>query len=124
MLRRSPFTRPRNTRRESSDRRSSCARNSEVKNAWRVAGIRCSVLSFVERLEVAPDLIVEVAWDLLPRDRVLHRLPVLADDPEVLEARGHAAAASGQVGVVAILAAAARLALDADVVGRAPQSLG
>src|SRR5438093_837436 len=111
-------------RRESSERRSSCARNSDVKNAWRVAGMRLSVLSLVERLEIAPDLIVEVARDLLARDRVLHRLAVLADDPQVLEPRGHAAAASGQVGVVAVLAAAPRLAFDADVVGVGPQTLG
>src|SRR5262249_29059619 len=81
-------------------------------------------LSLVERLEVAPDLIVEVTWHLLPRDRVLHLFTVLADDPQVLEPRGHGAAASGQVGVVAFLASLPRFALDADVVGRGAKALG
>src|SRR5205823_14160587 len=57
-LRRSPLTRPRNVRRESSARRSSCARNSEEKGAERVVGMR---LPLVERLEVVPDLVVIVA---------------------------------------------------------------
>src|SRR5207253_915366 len=84
--------------------------------AWRSA--------LVERLEVVSDLIVEVAGHLLPRDRVLHRLAVLSDDSEVLEPRGHAAAAPGQVRVVAVLAALARLALDADVERIGAQTLG
>src|SRR5439155_9099313 len=69
------------------------------------------------------DLVVKVPRDLLPRDRVLHRLPVLPDDPEILEPRGHAAAAPGQVGVVPILTAPARLSLDADVVGAGAEPL-
>src|SRR5437879_6580542 len=84
--------------------------------AWRSA--------LVERLEVVSDLIVEVAGHLLPRDRVLHRLAVLSDDSEVLKPRGHAAAAPGQVRVVAFLAALARLALDADVERIGAQTLG
>src|SRR5205807_338475 len=84
--------------------------------AWRSA--------LVERLEVVSDLIVEVAGHLLPRDRVLHRLAVLSDDSEVLKPRGHAAAAPGQVRVLAFLAALARLPLDADVEGIGAQTLG
>src|SRR5438105_15757243 len=84
--------------------------------AWRSA--------LVERLEVVSDLIVEVAGHLLPRDRVLHRLAVLSDDSEVLEPRGHAAAAPGQIRVVAFLAALPRLALDAHVEGIGAQALG
>src|SRR5881628_1799707 len=66
---------------------------------------------------------MKVPRDLLPGDRVLHRLPVLPDDPQVLEPRGHAAAAPRQVGVVPVLTAPARLALDADVVGAGAQPL-
>src|SRR5439155_1402098 len=106
-------TRPRNVRRESSVRRSSCARNSDAKGAGRVAGI---ALSLVERLEVVSDLVVIVARHLLARDRVLHHLAVLPDHPEVHEARRHRACAAGEVRVIAILPAAARLALDTDVV--------
>src|SRR4029434_186522 len=73
--------------------------------------------------EVVADLIVEVAGHLLPRDRVLHLLAVLSDDSEILQARGHAAAAPGQIGVVPFLAALARLALDAHVEGIAAQAL-
>src|SRR5207245_109136 len=80
--------------------------------------------ALVEWLEVVSDLIVEVAGLMLPRDRALHRLAVLSDDSEVLNPRGHAAAAPGQVRVVAFLAALARLALDADVERIGAQTLG
>src|SRR5262245_10875962 len=84
---------------------------------------RRSFLALVEWLEVARGLIVDVTRDLLPRVRFLHLLAILADDSQVLEPRAHAAAAPGQVGVVAVLSAAPRLALDADVVGRGTQPL-
>src|SRR5213592_5031849 len=73
-------------------------------------------LALVERLEVVPDLVVIVARHLLARDRVLHHLAVLPDDPEVHEARRHLACPAGEVRVVALLLAATRFALDADVV--------
>src|SRR5256885_778718 len=75
------------------------------------------MLTLVEGLEVVPDLVVVVAWHLLPRDRVFHQLPVLPDDAEVLQARGHLPTAARQVGVVAVLPSAARLTLDAHVEG-------
>src|SRR5207247_7209639 len=111
--RRSPLTRPRNVRRESSVRRSSCARTSYGRGAGCVAGI---ALSLIERLEVVSDLVVIVARHLLARDRVLHHLAVLPDHPKVHEARRHRACAAGEVRVIAILPAAARLTLDADIV--------
>src|SRR5258705_4593945 len=80
--------------------------------------------ALVERLEVVADLIVEVARHLLTRDRVLHRLAVLADDAEVLKARGHGAAPSGQVGIVAVLAALPRLPLHAHVERVGAEALG
>src|SRR5262249_25620983 len=92
----------------------------------RLAGDRhgARLLALVERLEVVADLIVKVARHLLARDRVLHLLAVLTDDAEVLQARRHAAAAAGQVRVVAVLAAGPRLALDADVERTGAQALG
>src|SRR5213082_2175790 len=75
------------------------------------------MLTLVEGLEVVPDLVVVVAWNLLSRDRVFHQLPVLPDDAEVLQARGHLPTAARQVGVVAVLPSAARLTLDAHVEG-------
>src|SRR5262249_52706103 len=119
---RSPLMLPRNERRDSSDRRSNWARNSGVKKLARVAV--GTALSLVEGLEVVLDLRMVVARHRLPRDRVLHHLAVLSDHPEVLQPRGGGAAAAGEVRVEAVLAPAARLALDADVVRRRAQPLG
>src|SRR5204863_4261491 len=82
------------------------------------------MLTLVEGLEVVPDLVVVVAWHLLPRDRVFHQLPVLPDDAEVLQARGHLPTAARQVGVVAVLPSAARLTLDAHVEGVSAEPRG
>src|SRR5437763_7990662 len=113
---------PRKVRRDSSDRRSSCARNSGVKKLVRVAV--GTGLALVEGLEVVLDLRVEVAGHRLAGDRVLHHLAVLADDAQVLQTRAHLSALAGEVGVVALLAPAPRLALDADVVGARAQPAG
>src|SRR5215470_3119176 len=86
-------------------------------------GRRTARLSLVERLEVIPDLGVVVAWDLLPRNRVLHRLPILSDDAHVRESRRHLAGATRHVRVVAVLLALARFSFDADVVGAGAQPL-
>src|SRR5882724_2400885 len=67
---------------------------------------------------------MEVARHRLAGDRVLHHLAVLADDPEVLQPRAHLAAPPRQVRVVAVLAPAPRLTLDADVVGIGAQAAG
>src|SRR5258705_8135290 len=114
---------PRKVRLDSRERRSSWARNSGVKKLARAAVVGTG-LSFVERLEVVLDLRVEVARHRLAGDRVLHHLAVLADDPEVLQARAHLAAPPRQVRVVAVLAPAPRLTLDADVVGIGAQAAG
>src|SRR2546426_2215949 len=78
-------------------------------------------LPLVERLEVVPDLVVIVARHLLARDRVLHHLAVLPDDPEVHEARRHLPGPAREVRVVALFPPASRLALDADIEGAGPE---
>src|SRR5574337_745554 len=74
---RSPFTRPRNARRESSEKRSSWARKSAESNSWPDRTVD-TILFLVQRLEVFLHLPLEVARHLLPRDGFFHHLPVLA----------------------------------------------
>src|SRR5438034_14421 len=71
------------------------------------SGARRHELPLVERLEIISDLPVEVPGHLLARQRVLHLLPVLTDDAEIAQPRGHLAAAARHVRVVPILAALA-----------------
>src|SRR5262249_7823701 len=73
-------------------------------------------LALVERLEIVSDLSVEVPRHLLARQRVLHLLPVLTDDAEVAEPRGHLAATARHVRVVPVLAGLTRFTLDPDLV--------
>src|SRR2546427_2592759 len=72
----------------------------------------------IQRLEVVLDLRVVVARDGFPGDGIFHELAILADDAEIVEARGHRSSTTRHVRVVAVLPSAARLALDADVVRR------
>src|SRR5262249_56276477 len=68
-------------------------------------------------------LSVEGPGRLLARQRVLHLLPVLTDDAQVAQPRGHLAAAARHVRVVPVLAALTRFTLDPHIVGVRPQSL-
>src|ERR1700730_4026142 len=81
-------------------------------------------LSLVQRLEVLLHLPVIVARDLLAGDVLFHLLAVLPEHPEVLQPRGHLAAASDHVGVDAFLSPRTRFALDADVVRVGAETLG
>src|SRR5215470_2911033 len=122
-LRRSPLTRPRNARRESSASRSSCARKSGESSSCPRAVVGTTLL-FVQRLKVLLHLVLIVARHLLPRDGFLHHLPVLADDAEVLQTRWRVGPPAHQVRVHPFLLAAARLALDAHVEGIRAEALG
>src|SRR5215471_16345911 len=122
-LRRSPFTRPLNDRRESRLRRSSWARKSADSSSCPVRAVG-TALFLVQRLEVLLDLSLEVARHLLPRDRLLHHLPVLAENAHVLHARRHLCAAPHHVGVDALLTPGPRLTLHAHVEGIAAQPRG
>src|SRR5574337_1298140 len=119
-LRRSPFTRPRNARRESSEKRSSWARKSAESNSWPDRTVD-TILFLVQRLEVFLHLPLEVARHLLPRDGFFHHLPVLAQHAQVLEPGGHLGAATHHVGVEPVLLAWPRFPLDPDVVRRAAE---
>src|SRR5713226_4334573 len=122
-LRRSPFTRPRKDRRESSVSRSSWVRKSADSSSCpeRTVG---TALFLIQRLEVLLHLSLEVARHLLARDRLFHHLPVLPQHAHVLHARGHLGAPAHHVGVDALLASRPRLALHAHVEGVAPEPPG
>src|SRR4029077_8809312 len=122
-LRRSPLTRPRNERRDSRLRRSSWVRKSADSSSC-PARTLATALSLIQRLEVLLHLILEVARHLLPRDGLLHHLPVLPEHAHVLHARGHLRAAAHHVGVDALLAPGPRLAFDPHVERAAPQPRG
>src|SRR5262245_37019045 len=121
-LRRSPLTRPRNARRDSSASRSSCARKSGESSSCPRAAV--GTLLFVQRLEVLLYLVLIVTRHLLPRDGLLHHLPVLTDHAEVLQTRRRVGPTAHQVGVHPFLLAASRLALDAHVEGIGAEALG
>src|SRR5437867_29727 len=106
-----------------SAKRSSWARNSADSSSWPARSV-ATALSLVQCLEVLLDLRLEVAGHLLAGDGLLHHLPVLPEDAQVLQARRHVGAASDHVGVEPLLAPGPRLALDAHVVGVGPQALG
>src|SRR6185295_459787 len=122
-LRRSPLTRPRKDRRDSSASRSSCARKSAESSSCPREAMGTGLL-LVQRLEVLLDLALVVARHLLAGNGLFHHLAVLAHDPEVLEARGRVRPLAHQVGVHAFLAARPRLALHAYVEGIRAQALG
>src|SRR5262245_43466070 len=124
-LRRSPCTRPRKARRDSRASRSSWARNSADSSGVprTIVLTKTGGSPLVERLEVLLDVRLVVARHLLPRDGLLHHLPVLAHDAEVLHAGRHVRALAEEVGVVALLAARARFALDAHVERVDPETL-
>src|SRR5262245_59883951 len=121
-LRRSPLTRPRNARRDSSASRSNCARKSGESNSCPRAAV--GTLLFVQRLEVLLYLVLIVTRHLLPRDGLLHHLPVLTDHAEVLQTRRRVGPTAHQIGVHPLLLAASRLALDAHVEGIGAKALG
>src|SRR6202022_251953 len=122
-LRRSPLTRPRNERRESRLRRSSWLRKSADSSSWPARTV-ATPLFLIQRLEVLLHLALEVARHLLPRDGLLHHLPVLPEHAHVLQARRHLGPAPHHVGVDALLAARPRLALHPHVERAAPQPRG
>src|SRR6185295_12820007 len=122
-LRRSPLTRPRNERRESRLRRSSWLRKSADSSSWPARTV-ATPLFLIQRLEVLLHLALEVARHLLPRDGLFHHLPVLPEHAHVLQARGHLGAAPHHVGVDALLAPGARLALHPHVERAAAEPRG
>src|SRR3990172_11017685 len=119
-LRRSPLTRPRKVRRDSSVHRSSWARKSGDSSSCPARAVG-TTLFLIQRLEVLLHLPLEVARHLLPGDGFLHHLLVLPGDAKVLQPGGHRAAPPDHVRIEPVLLAGPRLALDADVVGRAAQ---
>src|SRR5689334_5962013 len=122
-LRRSPLTRPRKERRESRLSRSSWERKSAESSSWPARTV-ATPLFLVQRLEVLLHLALEVARHLLARDGLLHHLPVLPEHAHVLQARRHLGPPPHHVGVDALLAARARLALHPHVERAAPQPRG
>src|SRR5512144_108762 len=122
-LRRSPLTRPRNERRERRLRRSSWVRKSADSMSCPARTV-VTPLFLIQRLEVLLHLGLEVARHLLPRDGLLHHLPVLPEHPHVLHARGHLGPAAHHVGVDALLAPGPGLAFHPDVEGAPAQPRG
>src|SRR6266511_3500431 len=120
-LLRSPRVRPRKERRDRSARRSSCRRNSGESRFCARAAV--GTLSLVQSLEVLFHLPVVVARDLLAGDVLLHLFAVLSEHAQVLQARGHLAAAPDHVRIDTLLAPRPRLSLDPHVIGVAAQAL-
>src|SRR5262245_5673221 len=120
---RSPLTRPRKARRETSARRSSWARNSGDSRSCPVRTVVATPLFLVQGLEVLLHLRLEVPRHLLAGDGFLHHLAVLPEHAEVLQSRGHVGSPSDHVGVEAVLLPGAGFPLDSDVIRGSAQSL-
>src|ERR1700693_3383004 len=122
-LLRSPLTRPRNTRREVSARRSRCGTNSGEMTSCPVRTVVATALFLVQRLEILLHLRLEVARHLLAGDGLLHHLPVLTEHTQVLQSRRHIGAPPDHVGVEPVLLALPRLTLHAHVIGIPAEAL-
>src|SRR5580765_1782394 len=122
-LLRSPFTRPRNTRRESRARRSSCAKKSGESRSCPVRTVVATGLFLVQCLEILLDLRLKVPRHLLASDGLFHHFPVLPEHTHVLQPRGHVGAAPDHVRVQPVLLAGPGLALHPYVVGIRPETL-